>query len=88
VTILMTGGDRPLGGWETRCRVCAGPLPRGWAPRYYCCSGWNCGCGGSYLPYNVCSSSCWENEVEEEYDLPMTDEDWDSLMSAESRDGL
>lgn len=44
------------------CRVCGVPLPRWWGPRYICCSGWECGCGGGYLPHSVCSTSCYENE--------------------------
>lgn len=78
MTILMTGGDRP---YPTRCRVCGGALRHGWGVRYYCCSGWECGCGGAVLPYDVCSSACLENEIEEEYDLPMEDEDWESLFA-------
>lgn len=49
-------------GDPTTCRVCGHNVPRSGYPRYYCCNGDMCGCGGGTLPDNVCSSSCLENE--------------------------
>lgn len=44
------------------CRICGDPVPRTGFPRYYCCNGRDCGCGGGTLPDSVCSSSCFEDE--------------------------
>lgn len=45
-----------------KCRVCGAPVHRSGYPRYYCCNGDMCGCGGGTLPDSICSSSCLENE--------------------------
>lgn len=56
-------------GQEYRCRACSRQyIP---APRYFCCSGWECGCGGRLIPFEVCSTECAEKELEE------CDHDWE-----------
>jgi len=50
-------------GDEHFCRVCK----RVYMPtsRYFCCNGWQCGCGGATIPFEVCSPECAEKEMEE-----------------------
>ena len=56
-------------GEEYFCRVCK----REYHPttRYFCCNGWQCGCGGATIPFEVCSTECAEKEMEE------CDHDWE-----------
>ena len=70
-------------GADEYCRVCSKPIRlranmfSGRSPRYICCNGRDCACGGGTFPNDVCSLACWESEGLEalEEDGPMDLED-------------
>lgn len=43
-----------------RCFVCDEEIRSTLKPRYWCCNGTDCGCGGAVLPTDICSVTCGE----------------------------
>lgn len=44
-----------------QCAECGSRMPQLTIhARYFCCSGWECGCGGEMIDHDLCSSECHE----------------------------
>lgn len=49
---------------DSTCRACGKWIRLTKHPRYACCNGRDCGCGGATLPDDICSMSCYETMEE------------------------